>query len=57
MKSNESRDEGRTKVLISNGDRILISREDVLVAVGIGHVTPVVVIETVGDEQSRDPFV
>ena len=57
METNESRDEGRAKVLVANGDRVLIGREDVLVSVGIGHVTPVVVVKTVGDEQSRDPFV
>ena len=57
MEANESRDEGRAEVLIPNGDCILIGREDVLVSVGIGHVTPVVVVKTVGDEQSRDPFV
>lgn len=57
MKTNESRDKSRAKVLISDGDGILIGREDILIAVGIGHVTPVIVIKTVGDEQRRNPFV
>ena len=57
METNEACWEDRAKVLKSNGNAVLIAGEDVLIAIGICHVMPMIVIETVGDEKCRYPFI
>lgn len=57
METNESGWEDRAKVLKSNGNAVLIAGEDVLIAVGICHVMPMIIIETVGDEKCSYPFI